>query len=93
MTLSSATAIFFLDGPIVGNSACFSSFGVMKITVAHVSKITIAARAWYCRPVVFGVSCLSNVDIVAMGSLKCTLCSLECLAVGVTWTGVVVSRI
>ena len=73
MTLLLDTVIVLLDGPRVVSLAFLEYFVLTKITVAPVSKIPIASRAWYCKPMLYGVYCLLNVYIVAMGSLKCML--------------------
>ena len=85
------TTIFLLDGPRVGSPAFFSSCGVMKVPVDPLSKIPIVVRAWSRRPMILGVSYLSNVCTVVMGYFKYTPRSLEWLVVVLRGTGVVVS--
>ena len=64
----------------------------MKNPFDTVSKIPISARDWSHMPMMRGVFCLLNVSTVVMWSLKCTLHLLGCLDVGVSKTGVVISR-
>ena len=64
----------------------------MKNPFDPVSKIPISARDWSHMPMMRGMFCLLNVRTVAMWSFKCTLRLLGCLAVGVSKTGVVISR-
>ena len=63
----------------------------MKSPVSPLSKIPIVVRAWSRSPMIPGVSYLSNVRTVVMGSLKYTFCLLEWLVVVLRGTGVVVS--
>ena len=91
MKLFSVTEIFLFSGPIVGSTYCFASCGILKSPVALVSKISIAVRDWYRRPMMHGVYCLLNVHNVETGSVECTICSLVWLVVGVSWADVVVS--
>ena len=83
-----------INGPRVDSPSCFSSFVVIKIPVATVSKMPMAARAWSCRPMMSGVSCALNVCILEMFSLNYKLCTwVWWMVVGVVWTGEVVSCI
>ena len=93
MTLLSSTAICLLDGPRVGIPAYFASCGVMKIPVDHLSKQTITARDWSCRPIICRFSFMLNVCTVKMGSFKCTIRPLHCLVVGASRAVVVVLHI
>ena len=69
MMLLLETVIVLIDHPRIGSKDCFTYCVAMKIPVAYISKITIEARAWSCKPILCGIYCLLNVYIVAMGSL------------------------
>ena len=88
-----ATAIVFLNGPRIGSPYCFASFVVIKSPVGPAYNIPMSERAWYRKPMMCGVTCVFKVCIVDMGSLKCEMCPLEWLVVGVVWTGELVSCI
>ena len=65
-----------IDGPRVGSPDSLAYFVVMKRPIAPVSKIPMATRAWYLKPMMCWMSCLFKLCVVDIGSLKCTLCPL-----------------